>query len=393
MLPFFKKLRLSSIGEIAIPEKNPAGNGYINKPGKKIEETTIPRNFVVNISDCCTGFILKRINPTFITDYGMYALALVVTAAHVVFDVIDSSNKFLDSRICKVDGIDADFHGLILKTYHEKYPGDALSSNGVSYCAGEGDLALILLLSKSNLYSFNELNLDYGNYSIGNECCVAGYPQRAFHDPMYNYPSANNVQEARKSLDEIFTITSEIIVSQGHIKWSGTVIEVACSACPGMSGSPVIYNNSIIGVLVGGPALKGQRELFMAAKELCSNNIIDSLSHFNNFLRYKDLYHSDPEINYLCDLYSLMLKSPILQVSQTESTNFIYKTQKGLAIENLISIITSLAISINDKTELSHNSALNIGCPAFQEIIIDVQILMKILLGLSEVSASSIVLV
>ena len=33
----------------------------------------------------------------------MYALALVVTAAHVIYDVIDSSRKFSISKKCKVD--------------------------------------------------------------------------------------------------------------------------------------------------------------------------------------------------------------------------------------------------------------------------------------------------
>ena len=396
MLPFINKMRLSTIGEVALPEKNPVGIGYINKPGKKIEETTIPRHFVVNISNCGTGFILRRINPTLITEYGMYALALVVTAAHVIFDVIDKSKNNLDTRKCRVDGIDADFHALILKNYNEKYPGDALSANGISFCAGEGDLALLLLLSKSYLFSFNELNFDYGSYSIGNECCVAGYPHGALLNPMYNYPFANNTQEAIKSLSEIFIETDKVIVSQGHIKWLGTIVEVACSTCSGMSGSPVIYNNSIIGVFVGGPALKGQRELFRAAKELFSNNIIDSFNHFNNFLRYRDLYQPDTIIDELCDFYSLILKSPILNISQdlkTDATNSIFKKQKSFVIENLISKISSMVISINEKTELSHNSALNIGCPAFQEIIIDAQVLIKRLSGFSEVNASSVELV
>ena len=36
----------------------------------------------------------------------------------------------------------------MLKTYYNEFPEDALNSNGVSYCAGQGDIALMVLFSK-----------------------------------------------------------------------------------------------------------------------------------------------------------------------------------------------------------------------------------------------------
>ena len=152
------KMTLRNLGEVALRDKSPTGKGYLNKVAKIIEETSIPRQFIVNISNIGTGFIIKLlINPFFLTELGIYTAALIATSAHVVCDVIDSTNRLPKSRECKVDGYDENFLCLVSKIYHEKLNADALSSNGASYCVGEGDLALLLLLTNSNSFVFNDI--------------------------------------------------------------------------------------------------------------------------------------------------------------------------------------------------------------------------------------------
>ena len=139
-------------------------------------------------------------NPFYVIEIDMYAVALIVTTAHVVCDVIDSTNMPLQLLECNVNGYDEEFSCFVLKTYHENFNSDALSSNGNSYCVGEGDLALLLLLANSNSYIYNKPNVDSGASSIGDECFVAGYPSGVFSNLLYNYPFTNDKVELRKNL-------------------------------------------------------------------------------------------------------------------------------------------------------------------------------------------------
>ena len=384
---------LRYVGEVALRERSPSGIGYTYKPGKTIEESLIPRHMIVSINEVGTGFILKRIDPVLVVAFQMYAVAFIVTAAHVVTDVIDYSENDSKLKKCKVDGYNENFKCFLIKSYHNKHSSDALGSNGVSYCVGEGDLALMILLAKSNQLSYNELNLGFGGSLIGNDCCIAGYPLGAYSNLMYNYPFSNNKDEALQTLSEIFNDTSKVIVTPGNIKWSGSIIEVSCSTCSGMSGSPLISNNSIIGVFVGGPTLKGQRELFKAAKELAHDNLIESWKSFHGFFNYQNLYQEDSDDKELCDLYSMMFVSEGLELpSELPSElplhpgKFNYKELKHYAIENLISKIPSLIASIKDKNNITHNSALSIDNSAFQKIISDSEVLISRLLLHSEVT-------
>lgn len=389
-------MTLCYVGEVALRERNPSGIGYIFKSGKIIEESSVPRHFIVNINQVGTGFILKRIDPVFMVAFNMFAVALLITAAHVVTEVIDSTDNDAKIKRCKVDGYNEVFYCFLIKTYHNKYPNDALSSNGASYCVGEGDIALMVLLSNSDQLTYNELNLNFSCNCIGHDCCVAGYPIGAYSNWMYNHPFSNNHDEAFRKISEIFIDTSKVIVVPGNIEWLGNIIEVSCSTCSSMSGSPLISNNSIIGVFVGGPALKGQRELFKAAKELASDNLVESWKLFNDFFNYQDLYEEDPYHKSLCDSYSIMFVSQGLELPAGLSVkpgNYRYKEHKYYVIENLISKIPSLFATIKNKNFITHNSPLSIHNAAFQEIINNSQSLISRFIGRSEVTDSDLLLV
>ena len=140
------KMALRYIGEVALREKHPSGVGYINKIVKKIDETNIPRHFIININNYGTGFVLRKLNhPIFIKPFNQYALGLVVTASHVVSDVLQMNGIRIFYQ-CQIDGYSEDYNLFFIKMYNTKYFGDAIGSNGASYCAGEGDFALLLLL-------------------------------------------------------------------------------------------------------------------------------------------------------------------------------------------------------------------------------------------------------
>lgn len=83
----------------------------------------------------------------------MCAVALVVTTAHVVTDVLNLLYNYIK---CKVDGYDEAFNDFARNKDHNKYSDDALSSNGASYCVGEGDITLMLyLLTTISFYIMN----------------------------------------------------------------------------------------------------------------------------------------------------------------------------------------------------------------------------------------------
>ena len=292
------KMSLRRIGEVAIRQSYRDGIGFISNPCKNIEETSIPRNFIININDYGTGFIIRRlVNPIYVRDRHLYAIALFCTAAHVVTDLIIPDNSVTPYLTCKVDGSSEEFKCLLLKAYHTEFPEDALNSNNVSYCAGQGDIALMILLSKkcdSTLFSMEiaKIPLDIE----GQECIIAGYPSGFKKDPLYNYPYSKDIAEARESLKNIFKSTHNIICSPGTVKWAKTVLEVTSSACSGMLGSPIICQDKIVGILVGGPALNGHRIFFKAAIELLSDDIQNSFSTFSRFFSFEALYEIDIEI-------------------------------------------------------------------------------------------------
>ena len=371
------KMTLRNIGEVALRDKSPTGIGYSNKVGKNIEETSIPRHFIININSIGTGFIInKLINPFYVIDFCMYAVALIVTAGHAICDVIDSTNKLSVLIECNVDGYNEEFSCFVLKTYHEKFDRDALSSNGTSFCVGEGDLALLLLLANSDSLFYNEPNVDSGTSLIGDECFVAGYPSGLFFNLLHNYPFTDDKDDAKLNLEKIFQEPTSLICSPGQVKWIGQIIEITCSTCKGMSGSPVLRDNSIIGILVGGPTLFGQRELFNAAKCLVINDVSSSWMHFYDFTRYQDLYNCELGVKMMRNSYTCLFENAGINSPQELSSNLKYcnyESIKRLVIPKLIDMISSLVIKLKDKSSISHNSALPTNGIAFQELINDAQ--------------------
>ena len=222
--------------------------------------------------------------------------------------------------------------------------------------------------------------MDFGQALIGDECFVAGYPSGFFSNTLYNYPFTNNIDDAMLNLENIFKNSTGLICSPGQVKWSGQIIEIACSTCKGMSGSPILQNNSIIGVFVGGPTLFGQRELFLAARYLTSNDVASFWMHFYNFTRYQDLYDLF-NIRIMHLFYTCLFESIGIELPQDEDI-------KLQTITWLIDQISSLVIKLKDKNDISHNSALPTNGIAFQELMNDAQRFRETFKGITQINIS-----
>ena len=389
------KMTLRRIGEVALRDKNWNGPGFINKSGKKIEETSVPRNMIININNSGTGFIIQKLqHPIYIETSRLYAVALFVTAAHVVLDIVKASNIQLNKYPCKLDGLNEQLWCLLYKSYHSKYQDDAIGEIGASYCAGEGDFALMILLTPNPIVPINQMSILTAFIEMnGNDCLIAGYPSGYDSNPLYNYPYTNDEQTAINNLTEIFRNPKLLICSPGKIKYSRSIVEVTASSSSGMSGSPVISGDIIIGVFVGGPSLKGQRELYKAAKELYSNNVKSSWNYFEEYLKYKDLYENDYD-NIMWH-YSSIFKSLSIDIPPglaATSVTVDFETVKHGLVNILIDEISELIKTIKNKEEISHNSALPTYSPAFRNLLEDAQSFYDFYSTVSQIQAYPILL-
>ena len=153
-----------------------------------------------------------------------------------------------------------------------------------------------------------------------------------------------------------------------------------------MSGSPVICENMIVGVFVGGPALKGQRELYKAAKALYYDDIKSSWSAFEEYLTFNDLYEND--IALITEHYSRIFK--LLGINcpaglRTTQCSFDLEILKQDVITSLINEISELVKTIKNKEEIRHNSALPTYQPAFKNLMEDAQVFCNLLSVVSEI--------
>ena len=384
------KMSLRHIGEVALREKNWNGIGFINKTGKKIEETSVPRNMIININNSGTGFILQKLaQPIYIKNLKVYAIALFVTAAHVVIDVVSSKQKGPLRYPCKIDGITESLSCIFYKSYHDKYPESALGENGASYCVGEGDLALMILLTLNPSIQTSQMNILSTFIELKNfDCLVAGYPSGFDYNPLYNYPYTNDEQTAIDNLKEIFNDSKKLICTPGKIKYAESIIEVTSSSSSGMSGSPVISENMIIGVFVGGPALKGQRALYKAAKALYHNDIKSSWNAFEEYLTFNDLYENDVAfiLEHYSEIFTLLgMDCPAGLIASQFSCNL--NIRKRFLIASLTDEISELVKTIKNKDEISHNSALPSYQPAFKNLMEDANIFHNFFSSISEINS------
>ena len=373
MLIHHYKMTLRHVGELALRDKNWNGIGFTNKTGKKIEETSVPRNMIININNSGTGFIIQKLShPIYIKNIGVYAIALFVTAAHVVVDVV-SSNKHVPLHYpCKIDGVNENLDSLFYKSYHKKYSDSAFGENGASYCVGEGDFALMILLTPNPSIQISQMNILSTFIELKNfDCLVAGYPSGFDYNPLYNYPYTNDEQTAIDNLKEIFNDSKQIICTPGKIKWAESIIEVTSSSSFGMSGSPVISENLIVGVFVGGPALKGQRELYKAAKALY-DYIKSYWDAFEGYLTFNDLYENNVGVilEHYSEIFTLLgMDRPAILNAPQFACNL--DLTKRYLISRLINEISELVKTIKNKDEISHNSALPTYNSAFKNLVED----------------------
>ena len=309
MCIFIDKTTSRYIGEFALREKNTYVLGYLNKIEKKSDEVRIPHCFIININDRGIGFVLKKLNHlVFISSYILYESTIVVTASRVVSDALQM-NTIDIFNTCQMGGHFGIDDLFLIKTYNQKFFGDAIDSNGESYCVGEGDFALLFLLFKNSTTLIYEMSVCKEKSLItGSDGIVAGYPSGALVKQMYVYPFTNDLKETTRKFAEIFHDPYSIACSIGELIWAESLLEITCSTSSGMSGSPVIYNNSIIGVFVGGPALMGQRHLFNAARELRLDNVLASWDYFTKFMDFMNLYEASRSFKILLNSYSILFR-------------------------------------------------------------------------------------
>lgn len=189
--------------------------------------------------------------------------------------------------------------------------------------------------------------------NVNTRCFVFGYAGQDIslervipHSPEY----FNILQTQSKNLR-----SNSLLWTKGKVISSGDLVAIDASSVPGFSGGPILYKDAqkwkIFGILLGGPAIQGHRELLSIYGHVKFNEI-DSAKQ-----KIKDLGHLLPSDIFI-DLKKI-LKS-FLQISITEESLSYFKSRyyrlishfcktKEISKELLVAQLNhNLGIQVND---------------------------------------------
>jgi hypothetical protein len=313
------------------------------------------------------GCILKKfITPIFIQEYSLFAIAIAVTAAHVVCDPISGLCNY-DKITGHIKGIPTSFDCIKLKDLLRILTSSSPCSNGSPYLLNEGDLALLLVLSPSDTVELNEIDIEQLPVNLNTKCYLSGIPYGINIDCNYNYPYTEDEDEAKKRMTQIFHSPSELIVSEGHLISIHQFLEINCSACTGLSGSPIISNNKLIGIFCGGPPLPGQKELFNSLKCLDEEKYFESWRFYQEFESFSFHYENFSRMSILFGFKSIFMRMNVRIPDELYSVHVAnsmdLKEEQSMLMRGIYRLIQDLVKKFRNKD----NYCLNIALPTWGE--------------------------
>ena len=381
------KMKNRSIGEIiTIKNHSPA---LINLDSIYLpDDISYLKNYVIHLKSEGTCFVYHTFKqPIFISNLNAYALCLLLTAGHCVCDVLTLEHYFV-REYCDLNKNDSSYQAMYIANFMEAFPQELISSNSFSYCL-PGDVAILALISADINAKFNFYpKAEEIDCSINNSCSVSGFPSYSDSTFTFMYPHMiTDMETTRNQVKAAFYNFNQLVCSEGTFIESNYLLEVTSSTYVGMSGSPIVSNNKLIGIFCGGPPMPGQREVLLIAAFLLKDNPIEAYNGLKSCIPY-DIYYTEPIFQNLLDnfsvclLISLMCKNKgILNAPELAFFDEFIKKKihdselgakivklKSAIILSLFSLIRSTVLLIKDRRCLSFNIGISTKHPAFQAI-------------------------
>jgi hypothetical protein len=367
------KMHKRVFGEVALRTRQLDGS-FDDKITKICSSGDVPEKCIISFNrQGGNGCILKKfITPIFVQEYSLFAIAIAVTAAHVVCDPISG---YIDSdKITgRIKGIPVIFECVKLIDLLKIVTSSSPCSNGNPYLLNEGDLALLLVLSPSDTVELNEIDIEQVPVSLNTMCYLSGIPYGMKTDLNYSYPYAVDEDEAKKRMIRIFHSPSELIVSEGCVVASNQFLEINCSTCSGLSGSPLFSNNKLIGIFCGGPPLPGQKELFNAVMCLHEEKYFESWVCYQEFeslsFHYENISRMTILIGFKSIFMMMNLRIPDELNSLRNSRSMDLKEEKIVLIRAIYMLIKDLVQKFRNKDKYCFNIALPTWGEGFRMIL------------------------
>jgi Trypsin len=352
----------------------------------------IPENYVLNFLRGGTGFIYYNFpSSIYLTDLKMYAVSLVITAAHCICNPVTAKPE-VHIVDCGFQKKNINLKAMFLTQFMGKYFQPLASSNNFYYCL-PGDLAVMILISKQKQLSLDVIEPEDRNFNLSNpnSCLVCGFPELTDGSFSFMYPyESSDKNNAKQEIRAAFYEGEELICSEGQGKKVDNLIEIYCSSYSGMSGSPILCNNKLIGVFLGGPPMPGQFQALSLAKLIKEEKPLEFYELLENSIKFDDHY-SEPLFSGIYNdintkiLISLLLEKNFIKPSDKlknycrDSTKIINKKrfkEKLIVLGNLKESITGMLIdityhilrNIKNKNLLAFNVGISINHPAFTHI-------------------------
>ena len=327
-----------------------------------------------------TGFMIHIFPDLMVENY--YVLGIALSALHVVCSLDDFQPKDFPFRAYSEKGEKLDLW--FIKHYAETFTDECISPTfGNRYCL-PGDVAVLLVTS------LNRIKL--GHYNIANECQVndfcfiSGYPKRP-DDIFYCSPQHSSIPNFRNVIKRAFNNFEGLVYSSGRVNnRNNEVIEIDCSTTNGMSGSPIVRNEEIIGIYVGGPPIIGQRELFQIYRKLNSELILDAFNQLKSLKLYHQYFSRNTFVILKTDfkqflaVNAIMKKEPPhksclmfyknfckLNLDDTEIEVFNDKLKKELS-SKIMHTIYSLVMNYKKPEEYTYNIGLSVSHDLFDDV-------------------------
>ena len=268
------------------------------------------------------------------------------------------------------------------------YPEELPSSNSFSYCLS-GDLCLLALISsdpgiKLDCFAVEDKRENL-NQSKGYICGYPCYSDLNFTS-MYPYESTD-LEAAKNQVKEAFFHFEKLVCSEGLVNQTGHLIEISASTYSGMSGSPIVVNNKLIGLFCGGPPLPGQREALLLARMIKADQALEGYYLLQNCIQY-DIHYKTPIFTVIANdletqlLFCIIFKSknisPVAELRNVyeymennlpESSQDSEKSLlKSFFISKLFDFILNSPSYIINTSILVFNTGISILHPAFKAI-------------------------
>ncbi|OMJ80685.1 hypothetical protein SteCoe_18978 [Stentor coeruleus] len=372
-----------SIGEIVITF-NPM-LGVVVNPKTKVYDK---KNFSVFYHELGgTVFVYKLCEPPIEIIYGAqntlegsrmaekeFIIGFALTAAHTVINPVSKQFRLWRLQARSLNS-EIKINLMPIKNMCIEFPDELLTSEGIKYML-PGDLCILAIISTKAL---NLKEIPRASCTGIEDCYTIGVPSIPRNSPRNFYPYTDNDLIAYNELNRIFFGGGKLIKSYGSVIACNELIQFTCSAMCGMSGSPIISKKGLIGVLVGGPVLPGQRELLLCSElvfngkyteaweklgQLSSLNTEYDKPIFQKLVTKKEIRLMFAElITSICD----SLPSDLLNESLLNFTHFSLEQAKSEVIRTILDC-SYRCLRYGKKKENYSNTGISVESAIFRRI-------------------------